>query len=153
MLAARAEDSATTGRRSPPRQMPRCIWSPTGGRSRRCRSAARATCSCCRPAQTTFGSPQEARFLSDSAAWLDDWRRLGVAVKRIVIRSDIGALDIPSDHPALTEGWYRVERDGTSQWRWTDGTRLPVDAAAGPTMVEVHVAITTQYPVATPLAA
>jgi len=91
---------------------------------------------------------------SDSAAWLDDWRRLGVAVKRIVHRSDDAEQAIPADHPALTEGWHRAESDGTAQWRWTDGdARLPVTGAAVPTTLEVHVAITSRYPVAAAVAA
>ena len=51
---------------------------------------------------------------SDGAPWVDDWRRLGVAVKRIVVRSDDGLLDIPADHPALADGWYKAERDAAT---------------------------------------
>ncbi len=87
-----------------------------------------------------------AAIPSDSVPYLDDWRRLGVAVKRIVIRSDSGIMDIPADHPALTEGWYKAERDSATLWRWMDGdARLPLSASSGPVTVEVHVGITTAY--------
>jgi hypothetical protein len=85
-----------------------------------------------------------AAIPSDTVPYLDDWRRLGVAVKRIVIRSDSGVMDIPADHPALTEGWYKPERDSATIWRWMDGdARLPIAAGRDPISVEVHVGITT----------
>jgi len=87
-----------------------------------------------------------AAIPSDSVPYLDDWRRLGVAVKRIVIRSDSEFMDIPADHPALTEGWYKVERDSACLWRWMDGNaRLPIAVSRDPVTVEVHVGITTAY--------
>jgi Hint domain len=87
-----------------------------------------------------------AAIPSDTVPYLDDWRRLGVAVKRIVIRSDSGVMDIPADHPALTEGWYKAERDSATIWRWMDGdARLPILAGRDPISVEVHVGITTAY--------
>ena len=83
---------------------------------------------------------------SDRAAWLDDWRRLGVAIKRIVVRSGEDLMDIPADHPALREGWYKAEGDAATLWRWTDGNaRLPIAKQTEPVMVEVHVGITTAY--------
>lgn len=86
-----------------------------------------------------------AAIPSDKTPWLDDWRRLGVAVKRIVVRSQDELMDIAADHPALSEGWYKAERDAASLWRWTDGNaRLPV-AADSALIVEVHVGITAQY--------
>ena len=87
-----------------------------------------------------------AAIPSDTVPYLDDWRRLGVAVNRIVIRSDSGVMDIPADHPSLTEGWYKVERDSATIWRWMDGdARLPISAGRDPVRVEVHVGITTAY--------
>ncbi len=85
---------------------------------------------------------------SDRAAWLDDWRRLGVAIKRIVVRSGEDLMDIPADHPALREGWYKAERDAATIWRWTDGNaRLPIALHSEAATVEVHVGITAAYPV------
>jgi antigen 43 len=84
---------------------------------------------------------------SDRAAWLDDWRRLGVAVKRIVVRSGEDLMDIPADHPALREGWYKAEGDAATIWRWTDGNaRLPIASHSEAMTVEVHVGITAAYP-------
>jgi hypothetical protein len=51
-------------------------------------------------------SPTEAR------PWLDDRRRLGGRVKRIVLRGVDERREIPVDHPDLTRGWWAVERDG-----------------------------------------
>ena len=65
------------------------------------------------------------------APWSDDRRRLGVAVRGLVLcqgrwRQEI-ALDQPSD------GWWPVERAGEFGWRWTDGdghVELPEAAEA-----------------------
>jgi hypothetical protein len=85
---------------------------------------------------------------SDRAPWLDDWRRLGVAIKRIVVRSSEDFMDIPADHPALCEGWYKAEGDTATIWRWTDGNaRLPIALPGEAATVEVHVGITAAYPV------
>jgi Hint domain-containing protein len=51
-------------------------------------------------------SPTEAR------PWLDDRRRLGVRVKRILLRGADETREIPVDHPDLTRGWWAIERDG-----------------------------------------
>ncbi len=81
-------------------------------------------------------SPTEAR------PWLEDRRRLGVRVKRIVFRSvDDGLGEIPVDHPDLTRGWWAVERDGGIVSRWTDGeAMLPLPAMRGIVMLEIHLA-------------
>ncbi len=57
---------------------------------------------------------------SDLRQWLDDRRRLGVPVSRIVLRSEIGRTDIRMDHPALADGWHDVELVGNRLWRLTD---------------------------------
>ena len=80
-------------------------------------------------------SPTEAR------PWLDDRRRLGVRVKRIVLRDADDLREIPVEHPDLTRGWWAVERDERIVSRWTDGEavlRLP--AMRGPVMLEIHLA-------------
>jgi len=41
---------------------------------------------------------------SNVRPWLDDRRRLGVSVTRIVLREGTGRSDIPVDHPALAAG-------------------------------------------------
>ncbi len=87
-------------------------------------------------------SPTEAR------PWLDDRRRLGVRVKRIVLRSADEVREIPVDHPDLTEGWWAVERDGQVISRWTNGeAELPLPAMSGPVMLEFHLAGSMTYTV------
>ncbi|MEO9191985.1 MAG: Hint domain-containing protein [Acetobacteraceae bacterium] len=76
---------------------------------------------------------------SDRLPWLDDRRRLGVAVGRIVLHGSDGAQDLSVDDPALAEGWWDAERDGSRLARWTDGNaqlRLP----AATRLVEIHLA-------------
>ena len=85
-------------------------------------------------------SPTEAR------PWLDDRRRLGVRVKRIVLRGAEELREVPVDHPDLTQGWWAVERDGQMMSRWTDGEAvLPLPAMRGPVMLEIHLAGSMTY--------
>ena len=87
-------------------------------------------------------SPTEAR------PWLDDRRRLGVRVKRIVLRGADELREIPVDHPDLTRGWWAVERDGQMMSRWTDGEAvLPLPAMSGTVMLEIHLAGSMTYAV------
>jgi hypothetical protein len=58
------------------------------------------------------------------APYLDDRRRLGVAIERILLSSDQAVVEIPADDPLLTEGWHQSEREGMALWRWTDGDAL-----------------------------
>jgi len=91
-----------------------------------------------------------ARLLSragrprDRRPWIDDWRRLGVYVGRIVAHDREGPADVPIDHPSLGEGWWAVERAGPLMRRWTDGggaLTLPPEA----TLLEIHLAGTIPY--------
>ncbi len=80
-------------------------------------------------------SPTEAR------PWLEDRRRLGVRVKRIVLRGADDLREVPMDHPDLARGWWGVERDGQIISRWTDGEAvLPLPAMRGIVMLEIHLA-------------
>jgi len=75
----------------------------------------------------------------DIKPWLEDRRRLGVYVSRIVWHDRSGPHDMAVDHPSLDKGWWDVEGDGISLRRWTDGCavlRLPPAAK----LLEVHVA-------------
>lgn len=75
-------------------------------------------------------------------AYQDDWRHLGVAIRRIVVRNDGGVTDLPPDHPGFARGWHAVERDDATMWRWMNGDAVvPMPEAHGPTLVEVHVGI------------
>jgi hypothetical protein len=87
-------------------------------------------------------SPTEAR------PWLEDRRRLGVRVKRIVLRGADELREVPVDHPDLTRGWWAVERDGQIMSRWTDGEAvLPLPAVSGHLILEIHLAGSMIYAV------
>jgi hypothetical protein len=90
---------------------------------------------------------REVRLLSHAQSptaarpWPDDRRRLGVPVKRIVLRSAEEMREVPIDHPDLTRGWWAVERDGPMISRWTDGEAvLPLPAMRGHVILELHLA-------------
>ncbi len=64
---------------------------------------------------------------SDLQPWLDDRRRLGVAVHRIIFHGRQDRTELAMDHPSLTTGWHDPECNGVKLWRWTDGAAaLPV---------------------------
>jgi hypothetical protein len=85
-------------------------------------------------------SPTEAR------PWLEDRRKLGVRVKRIVLRGADELREIPVDHPGLTKGWWALERDGQVMSRWTDGDAvLPLLSMAGDVILEIHLAEAMTY--------
>ena len=80
-------------------------------------------------------SPTEAR------PWLGDQRRLGVRVKRIVLRGADELRDVPMDHPGIAQGWWAIEHDGSMMSRWTDGeVVLPLPAISEHVMLEIHLA-------------
>jgi hypothetical protein len=79
-------------------------------------------------------------------AYVDDWRHLGVAVRRIVVRDSAGLIEIPPDHPGLTQGWHQVERNASTMWRWMNGDAvLPISSTDGPVMVEVQVGMSMKH--------
>ena len=86
-------------------------------------------------------SPTEAR------PWLEDRRKLGVRVKRIVLRGANELHEIPLDHPSLTKGWWAVERDGQMMSRWTNGDAvLPLpERVSGDVILEIHLADAMTY--------
>jgi hypothetical protein len=82
--------------------------------------------------------------------WVEDRRRFGVRITRLVLRSTNEARDIPVDHPVLTEGWWDVERDGHALRRWTNGEAvLPLPTVSGPALLEIHLNGTIDYVVTT----
>ena len=79
---------------------------------------------------------------------MEDRRRLGVRVKRIVLRGADELREVPVDHPDLTRGWWAVERDGQMMSRWTDGEAvLPLPEMSGHVMLEIHLAGSMTYAV------
>jgi hypothetical protein len=101
------------------------------------------------PAGTT-----EVRLVSRSASpaalrpWIDDQRRLGVAVAAIVLDVEAEQRVFPADHPMLEGGWWSAEHESGRVWRWTDGhARLALPAGA--TRLEVRLYGTMRYPIST----
>jgi hypothetical protein len=87
----------------------------------------------------------EVRLMSHAAAptdvrpWLDDRRRLGLCIERIVVCNAEDLREVPVDSPNLTRGWWAVEREGITLRRWTDGdTVLPLPAIDGPAVLEIR---------------
>jgi len=101
------------------------------------------------PNRHVFAIPaatREVRLLSraglptETRPWLEDRRRLGLYVERIVLKAtaDGTALEIPLDHPALSQGWWSVERDGAALRRWTTGgATLTLPSFDGPAILEI----------------
>jgi len=81
---------------------------------------------------------------SDARPWIDDHRRLGLMVSRLVLRGPDGHdTPIPLDHPALAEGWWAPEWHASSVLRrWTDGGATITLERAGGRLLEVVVAET-----------
>jgi hypothetical protein len=93
------------------------------------------------PAVPTVRVVSSAFVPSELEPYLDDWRRLGVAIRRVVIRSEDGETVIGADHPSLADGWHEAERDGVTLWRWTDGDALlPIPAKGRAITLEIDVA-------------
>jgi autotransporter passenger strand-loop-strand repeat protein len=83
-------------------------------------------------------------YPTDKRPWADDCRRLGIYVSGIIWHDLNGAHGLPVDHPALSEGWWELERDGHTLHRWTNGDALlPLPAAA--IMLEVQFSCDMAY--------
>jgi hypothetical protein len=82
--------------------------------------------------------------------WVDDQRRLGVLVSRLVLRVGDAVEPIPLDHPALHDGWCDVEwHNTTALRRWTTGdAKLPIPTSR-PAILEVEIGATLAYPIET----
>ena len=77
-----------------------------------------------------------------------DQRRLGVALRRIIVHGRNGVREIGFNSPVLDAGWHGAEAaDGC---RWTDGKAvLPAEAFAGlaaPLTIALHLGAATRYP-------
>jgi Hint domain len=84
-----------------------------------------------------------AQSPANARPWLSDRRRLGVRVRRIVLRSAGETREVPMDFPDLTRGWWAVERDGPMMSRGTDGEAvlpLPLPAMHGQVVLEIQLA-------------
>ncbi len=99
-----------------------------------------------------MGAASDIRLVSRSAvpsedeSYLDDWRKLGVAVRRIVVREGDDVFDFAPDHPRFDQGWHHPERNGASMWRWTNGdAQLPFTSDGGAVTVEVQIGPSLRY--------
>jgi hypothetical protein len=87
-----------------------------------------------------------AQSPTDARPWLEDRRRLGVRVARIVLRGADDLREIPVDHPSLAKGWWAIERDGVAMLRWTDGDAVvPLPVMEGDVLLELHLGGTMTY--------
>jgi hypothetical protein len=72
--------------------------------------------------------------------WIEDSRRLGVAISGMTVRRGTDVEAIPLDHSALSRVWWDAEGDGARLWRWTDGDAEVPMSRVGPAVLEILVA-------------
>jgi hypothetical protein len=85
---------------------------------------------------------------AEQTPYVDNWRRLGMAVSAITLRTASGLQNIALDHPSLAQGLHAAERQGAPLWRWTDGDAvLPLACAEGG-VLELRVHATGAYELA-----
>lgn len=76
-----------------------------------------------------------------------DTRRLGVRVESIIVRTGEDETVIHASHPALSEGWHDLERDGNVMWRWTDGAAIiPWTVTSEPVILTIQCTPAEGYP-------
>jgi hypothetical protein len=81
---------------------------------------------------------------SESCPWLDDRRRLGVQIARMLVRQRADVMDISMDDPNLVDGWWDVEQTDRGPCRWTDGNAALPTVRSG--VMEVRVAARMHFP-------
>jgi hypothetical protein len=79
--------------------------------------------------------------------WVEDRRRLGVMVSGLTLKQGAEVDVIPLDHPLLSRGWWDVEGDRSTPWRWTDGAATIPATPGAPALLEVTVSNTLDYPI------
>lgn len=79
--------------------------------------------------------------------WVEDQRQLGVAIHKIVLHGDQDVVALSADDPSISRGWWPVEYDDGSCWRWTDGAGV-IPLPFPTRVVEIGIAGTARYPVA-----
>jgi Hint domain len=96
----------------------------------------------------------EIRIVSRSAVPTDldrstnDWRRLGVAISKIVVRAGAKVLEFAADHQSLQDGWHPVEQGESGMWRWTTGNAelaIPAELRSGSITVDLHLTGRASY--------
>jgi len=84
---------------------------------------------------------------SEARPWVEDHRRLGVAVSRLTLKHGPHVEPIPLDHPRLSEGWWAAEHDHATHWRWTDGDAVIPLPDVGPAVLDITLASSLEYPI------
>lgn len=82
----------------------------------------------------------------DVRPWVEDRRRLGVMVSRVMLTRGTDTELLPLDHPHLSRGWWDVEPDGSRFVRWTDGSAVIPLSLTEPAMLDIAVAGSQDYP-------
>jgi hypothetical protein len=77
---------------------------------------------------------------------MEDNRRLGVAVSRLTLRHGTEIEPIPLDDPRLSPGWWDVEHNGATHWRWTGGDAEVLLSREGPAVLEIEMIGDQDYP-------
>jgi hypothetical protein len=67
-------------------------------------------------------------------------------VSRLTLKSGAHVTVIPLDDPRLSRGWWDVERDHATLWRWTKGVAVVPLSGEAPVVLEVVVAGSLDYP-------
>jgi hypothetical protein len=80
-----------------------------------------------------------------------DRRRLGVALRHVVVRGANGARSLEPADADWGEGFHDAEQDAWSCWRWTNGRGVVRPSLwrglTGPLRVELHLFRSIQYPI------
>jgi len=93
----------------------------------------------------------DIRLLSRATAphetrpFIEDRRRLGVMVRRLTLRRASMVETVPMDHPGLGDGWWALEHDAHTHWRWTNGNAAVSFPAGVAGLLEIDVAGTVDY--------
>jgi hypothetical protein len=87
----------------------------------------------------------------DATPWVEDRRRLGVRVRQMTLSHGDDGSVIPVDHPTIGTGWWAIERDGDTMWRWTDGNAWISIESDVPALLRIALAAAPAYPVSATL--
>jgi len=83
---------------------------------------------------------------SDAHPWVDDRRLLGVAISAIALDQGSGLEALALDDPAFAQGWWPIEHDQATAWRWTEGRALVPCPATRPAVLQLTLHATLDYP-------
>lgn len=87
------------------------------------------------PATSVLTLTSTGGVLSHVMPGISDGRSLGVAVSEV----RVNGVTVDLDADAFGAGFYPLERDGSTKWRWTDGAGSLSTMVMEPAMIEVAV--------------